>query len=445
MRKLVFALVGVLSLQGCKEEEASIFTDAATSPSGGDAAVPRDAATSRDASATRDGSMSADAARPLDGGATLDRSDLTNVGVDADLDYAKRELWACRPGNQPNECHADLSATEFLKNGETREIKHERKKDPEFDCFYVYPTVDLTGGGNMTDFSDKGVGYVQDALRSQGARFTRLCEVYAPLYRQISLARGGDGGGGVTRTGDPVRAFTDVMQAFDYYMQNLNKGRKFVLIGHSQGTVMITTLLSRVIDTNAALRAQMISAVILGGGPLAPPDADMGGSFKNIPKCTEPGQVGCVIAYASYAAEAPPSGATALFGRDPPADAGAQQVICTEPGALANNDGNYAGTYIRLQSNNASFMSEQPPEFADVKTPFVLYRDYFKGECVREAPFSYLKITANPSEDDERPQPSYRRPDLEATGWGLHLVDFNLALDDLIKAVELQAEAALGS
>jgi hypothetical protein len=74
----------------------------------------------------------------------------------------------------------------------------------------------------------------------------------------------------------------------------------------------------------------------------------------------------------------------------------------------------------------------------------VLYRDYFKGECVREAPFSYLKITANPSEDDRRPAPIYRRPDLEATGWGLHLVDFNLPLDDLIKAVELQAEAALG-
>lgn len=436
MRRLLFAITALLTV-ACEEEDASVFVDAAVSP-----AQPSDAgAGARDGGRT--GSMASDAARPIDGstggGGKLDRSSLTNVGTDEDLDYAKREYWVCRPGNEPNECHANLDATEFKKDGTTEVVKHERKKNPEFDCFYVYPTVDLTGGGNMTNFSDQGVAMVQDALRSQGARFTRLCEVYAPLYRQISLARGTDGGGGVTRTGDSVRAATDVVQAFDYYMKNLNKGRKYVLIGHSQGTAMLTNLLSMVIDKDEKLREQMISAVILGGGPAVPPDETVGGTFKNIPTCTEPGQVGCVIAYASYAEEMPPSGA-ALFGRD--LDGGAQQVICTEPGKLAGNEGNYAGSYIRLQTNSPTFAMDQPPEFADVKTPYVLYRDYFKGECVRQAPFTYLKISANPSEDDERSKPGYRSP-IEAMGWGLHLVDFNLALEDLIKAVELQAKEAL--
>jgi hypothetical protein len=438
MRQLMFALVGVLLLQACEEDDATIRTDSSMSPAQGDSAV------ARDASVARDGSMAADAARPLDGGpSNLNRSGLNNVGVDADLDYSKRELWVCRPGNQPNECHTDLTATEFLKDGGRRIIEHERNPNPEFDCFYVYPTVDLSGGGNMTDFTDKGVALVLDPLRSQAARFTRLCEVYAPLYRQISLASAPDAAAGtVMATGNPTRAVTDVEQAFDYYMKNFNKGRKFVVMGHSQGTSMVTSLLARVIDPNEQLRSQMISAVILGGGPTTPPEQDVGGSFKNIKKCTEPGQVGCVLAYVSYAAEAPPATTMGRFGKDTTTDAGVRQVICTEPSALANNVGkNYRGSYFRLQTNNASFMSEEPPPVG-VTTPFVLYRDYFKGECVREDPYSYLKINMNPSADDKRPKPSYRSARLEPTGWGLHLMDYNLELDDLIDAVELQAAAA---
>ena len=123
--------------------------------------------------------------------AKIDRSHLKDVGITAPLDYNDPALWACRPGNDPNECHANLDATEILPDGSTKLVPHVRATDPKFDCFYIYPTVALSGGGNMTDFSD--IRPVLDPLLGQGARFNRLCEVYAPLYRQVSLSTTAEG------------------------------------------------------------------------------------------------------------------------------------------------------------------------------------------------------------------------------------------------------------
>ena len=52
----------------------------------------------------------------------------------------------------------------------------------------MYPTVYLSGNGNQTNLSDDS--YVLDALMAQGARMSELCEVYAPLYRQVMLTPG---------------------------------------------------------------------------------------------------------------------------------------------------------------------------------------------------------------------------------------------------------------
>jgi len=422
MRHSLFAVVGALLLSACAEEEASLLLNA-------------DASAASPGSMVKDGGLS-DASRSIDAAQTnLDREKFASVGIGADLDYSKRELWACRPGNEPNECLTDLTATEFLKDGGRRIVEHQPAKNPDFDCFYVYPTVSLQGGGNMTDFSEPGIKLVRDPIRSQAARFNRVCELYAPLYRQVSLLDGG-----YDPSSDRARAVQDVTDAFAYFTSKLSKGRKFVLISHSQGTQMLTALLSNVIDQDPELRERMISAVMLGGGPTVPEGEVKGGSFQNIPVCEEPGQTGCVIAYVGYDQEAPPTAAAGRFGKDP-ADAGTQQVICTEPGKLAGNGGKYKGSYFRLQTNNASFApTEAPP--AGVTTPFILYRDYFDGECVREAPFSYLEVAKAPSSDDQRAAPSYRNKTLEMGGWGLHLVDFNIELDDLIDAVDMQAKAA---
>jgi hypothetical protein len=367
---------------------------------------------------------------------TLDRSQFADVGIEGHLDYATPEYWACRPDIKPNECERNIDATEIKPDGTLEVIKHVPAKDPEFDCFYVAPTVWLSRTAQMTDFSQTGVALMGDALRSQAIRFTRVCRMYAPMYRQAGLS------GVVPTTGaDIALSLQDVRDAFAYYLENDNQGRDFVILSHSQGTFNATSLIKRDIDENPAVRAKLLSAILLGGQPYTPPGERTGGSFKNIPTCSTPGERGCVVGYVSFAKEAPATSGALLghigttFENDPVDLNG--QVICTEPGALAGNSGRYKGTYFPMQLENSQFGTPTP--IPGVETAYALYRDLFRGKCVYENGQSYLEVSIDPQPTDTRMLPAYRNQLLESIGFGLHLVDYNIPLDDLIEIVSLQA------
>lgn len=366
----------------------------------------------------------------------IDRSGLTDVGVDAPLDYADARLWLCRPGNDPDECDRPLDATELLPDGSRTPAPHVKASAPGFDCFYVYPTVKLDSADKMTNFA--AIEPTLDPLLAQGARFSRVCSVYAPLYRQQGVVPGA-GGAPMGARPDFALGANDVQDAFKYYLEHLGQGRKFVLIGHSQGTGMLTALLRSLIDGDPALRERLLSALLIGGGVEVPPGQAVGGTFQNIPLCTQAGQTGCVISYVSYSAETPPS-MTSTFGR--PTTAGMDNA-CTEPAALAGRAGQrYQGSYIAMKRVNATF---QPDGFdqipTDIPTPFVVYRDLLRGTCKSANGATYLEISLEMAADDPRPSPPYRYAAIESA-LGLHLADYNLELDDLIEAVRLQAAAA---
>ncbi|HET6338613.1 MAG TPA: DUF3089 domain-containing protein [Polyangiales bacterium] len=366
----------------------------------------------------------------------IDRSTLVDVGVDKPLDYGDPRMWLCRPGNDPDECDANLDATELSPDGTMKVVPHEKAATPEFDCFYVYPTVKLTSAGPMTDFSN--IAITLDPLLSHAARFNQLCRVYAPLYRQNGVVPGA--GGAPTEGGSFSLGLDDVRNAFKYYLEHLNNGRKFVLMGHSQGTGMLTAMMAQDVDPVPAVRAGLISALLIGGGIAVPTGAAVGGTYKNIPICTAPSQIGCVVSYVSFSQEVPPS-ATSTFGKAP---GEGQMAACTEPATLAARPGqNYKGSYIRMNRVNKTFDPQGVDLLpAGIQTPFVLYRDVLRGECKNAAGFSYLEISLHMLAGDLRPPPPYRFPTVEAS-LGLHIVDYNLELDDLIETVRLQAAAAL--
>jgi pimeloyl-ACP methyl ester carboxylesterase len=368
----------------------------------------------------------------------IDRSGLSNVGTDPGLDYGDPRLWLCRPGNSPDECEADLDATELLADGGRKVVKHEIAKTPEFDCFYVYPTVKLTSGGPMTDFSK--IDITLDPLLSQGARFNEICRLYAPLYRQLGVVPGAGGAPMVSGATSFNLGLEDVRDAFKYYLEHFNNGRKFVLLGHSQGTGMLTAMMQMDLDPDEKLREQLVSALLIGGGVAVPDDADVGGTFANIPLCKEAGQVGCVIAYNSFSKETPPSMGT-TFARAPK---DGQHNACTEPALLAGREGQrYQGSYVRLARVNATLAPDGVDKLpTDIETPFVLYRDVFRGECKNENGFSWLEVSLELPADDTRPPPPYHSQLIEGA-LGLHLMDYNLELDDLIEAVRLQGAQAL--
>jgi hypothetical protein len=378
----------------------------------------------------------------------VDRSNLADAGTTGSLDYGNPSLWVCRPGIDQNPCHGNLDATELEPDGGTTLVPHKRDPNPKFDCFYVYPTVDLTTNGNMTDFSN--IDLVLDPLYAQAARFSEMCEIYAPLYRQVAftagavmgaaptdagVAEGGGGSGLLMSSPAATLALRDVHDAFHYYLDHFNHGRKFVIMGHSQGSGMLAALMQTDVDPVPSLRSQMISALLVGGGTTVAQGQTTGGTFKNIPVCTSPGSTGCMVAYSSFDVASPP-GTNALFGRSPDGN----QVACTSPSTLAGTSGPYAGSYFPRHINNPLLQPDQAPP--DAGTPFVLYRDAFQGDCVVKNGFSYLEVTYLGDGGGPWGAPPYKGTLVEAMGFGLHLVDYNIPMQELLETVKAQAAAA---
>ena len=123
----------------------------------------------------------------------------------------------------------------------------------------------------MPDGPEEGI------VANQAARLAEVCNVYAPMYRQIPLATlfdpSEDDDSGTTTTIDPEDpqnprnvAYADVLDSFMHYLAEDNDGRPFVLVGHSQGSGHIARLIAEEIDGNEELTEQMLSAMPIGSG-----------------------------------------------------------------------------------------------------------------------------------------------------------------------------------
>lgn len=145
------------------------------------------------------------------------------------LDYSNDAFWMCKPGIENDACKEELAATEALPDGGFGEpIAHEVNPDPDFDCFYIYWTTDLSRkAGNHIHLIDNEL--FKGIALSQAGRFNSVCRVFAPYYRQMTM--------GTYYSSQPEyetifnNAYGDVDDAFEYYMKNENNGRNVVLIG----------------------------------------------------------------------------------------------------------------------------------------------------------------------------------------------------------------------
>ena len=234
-------------------------------------------------------------------------ADAANAGAPLPNDYNRDQSWLCRPGRQ-DACSAPLTTTVTPVDGAPATVTLAPAADPPIDCFYVYPTVSRQPGGN----ADMTAGPEEvTAAQTQFAAFGSVCRLYAPLYRQTTLATLSPNG----PAGDRVLAYDDVRDAFQNYMARDNHGRGFVLIGHSQGSMLLTGLIQNEIDGKPAADL-MVSAIIPGTVIGVPAGGDVGGDFRHIPICRAGGQTGCVVAYSTFRAENPPTDA-GYFGKSP--------------------------------------------------------------------------------------------------------------------------------
>jgi len=324
-----------------------------------------------------------------------------------------------------------ISATGKL----TREPWAANPKAP-IDCFYVYPTVSLDVTGN----SDMVAGDEElNVVRVQAARFGSQCRVYAPLYRQVTLAALRSILAGRTAAVDRNLAYNDVLDAWNYYLQHDNHGRGVVLIGHSQGSMVLTELIKREID-GKPIQKQLISALLLGTSLPVPRDKDVGGAFQQLPLCRNSKQIGCVITFASFRSDAPPP-ANSRFGKV----GGQDQVAgCTNPAALKGGSGELHA-YLSTGGSGPSSAGPKPwtKDGPGINTPFVSVPGMLTAECVSNDKGSYLAVTVHSDPVDHRTDDitgDVVREGKVLPEWGLHLIDVNLGIGNLIDVVRDQAK-----
>jgi hypothetical protein len=352
----------------------------------------------------------------------------TTVGAQNGTDYANAQNWLCRPGGQ-DACAVDLTATVITEDGRLTTEKFTPNPNAPIDCFYVYPTVSLDPGGN----SDLITGPEErSVIRAQFARFASQCRTFAPLYRQFTLTALRAGTAGKPITADRSLGYNDVLAAWNHYLAKDNNGRGVVLIGHSQGSGVLTQLIRNEID-GKPIQSRIVSALLLGTNVAVPKGKDVGGTFKNMPLCRSAEQTGCVITYVSFRSTIPPPD-NSRFGRvqDPGMEAG-----CTNPAALSGGK-----APLRAYLSTAQHQWVTPAEA--INTPFVSVPRLLSAQCVSSEKGSYLEITVNGDSHDPRADdiPGDVMTDGKPNAsWGLHLIDVHAAIGDLVDIVGKQGRA----
>jgi hypothetical protein len=354
-------------------------------------------------------------------------------------DYSDPKTWLCRPGRE-DACAVDLKTTVIAADGKLTTENWTADPNAPIDCFYVYPTVstDTTPNSDMTpDPAELNV------VRQQFARFGSKCRPYAPVYRQVTLTGLRAVMAAPNFNLDRGVGYDDVLNAWNYYLEHDNKGRGFVLIGHSQGSFVLARLIHDQID-GKPVQSRLVSAILLGATLSIPRDKDVGGSFEKIPLCRTASSTGCVITYASYRSTVPPP-ANTLFGKVTEAN---MIPACTNPASLAGGSGElhaYLSTNGRTITGTVAPKPWVVPE-KTIDTPWVSVPGLLTARCNSNANATYLEVTVHGDPNDPRIDDitgdigSAANPNAM---WGLHLIDVNLAVGNLIDIVGQQTKAYL--
>jgi len=349
----------------------------------------------------------------------------------ASAQFASPSRWLCLPERANDPCKRDMSATEIAPDRSRRVETPAIALAPSVDCFYVYPTVGLSLlAGNHDDFSD--VSAIEEASLAQAAHFREACALYIPLYRQITIGtyfRGPE-----TKNAALDVAYSDVADAFLHYMATYNRGRKIVLVGHSQGAQMLTRLVQRYFDADPTMRAQLLVAILLGGEIQVPEGRASGATFANVPLCTTALQTGCVVAFRSHRAQeaVEPRWNTPARGNI---------TACVNPATLDTGAKGLASLSRSYFPLSKTFRSELR-DADDATTPFLLVRDFYRAECAEgTSGFHYLAVTAQPRDGDRRRSPVDWAARNVRGITGLHVLDFQLAQGDLVEIVRRRAES----
>ena len=140
----------------------------------------------------------------------------------------------------------------------------------DVDTIYFYPTLYSGFGEGKDDYAAIDNEEVSVSLEgvylTQASVFEESTNVFVPYYRQASLrnemnAYVETGGLEAALESKPLE---DAKAALDYYFDNFNEGRPFILAGHSQGSALLRLALTTYFEEHTELLDRMVVAYIIG-------------------------------------------------------------------------------------------------------------------------------------------------------------------------------------
>jgi hypothetical protein len=329
------------------------------------------------------------------------------------VDYTVPASWICRPGVDDGTCSANLDAMKIDAGGARTPAPHVIAKDAPIDCFYVYPTTSL----DPTLYSD----LIPDAeekrsVHGQAARLGARCRLFVPAYHQLTMAALRWTMAHPATVTDFDVPYRDVLAAWKSYLAHDNHGRGVVLVGHSQGAILLKRLIAEQIDGKPAQK--LLVAAYLAGNP------DLNArSVHDVKPCAAPDQTGCVVAWSSYidTYDGPRYFGTTPAGIPP---------LCVNPAAIGGGRGALE-TYL----SKPSFAPAEDP-------PYVELAGQLTAECVADAQGAVLRIHIEPG-----PAAGLLGVVLQKFSpspvWGEHPLDISLVQGNMIDLIGGQTKAWL--
>ncbi len=159
--------------------------------------------------------------------------------MDEKIDYSNNDNWM------------------FLPEENTKEV----------DTIYLYPSAYGIANEVEDDVADIDDVYMRMMAiyyaSAQASVFEESSNVYVPYYRQLTVNSLVDM---IDESPESMQyiASQDIYNMLDYYFENLNEGRPFILAGHSQGSVWLTVVLEDYMKEHPEYMERMVAAYVIG-------------------------------------------------------------------------------------------------------------------------------------------------------------------------------------
>jgi len=237
------------------------------------------------------------------------------VPMPAGAGYAQAGMWIARP---------DIAANPAMWTPEG----FAATAAPRASVFFVHPTsfLEATAWNAPVD-DEESQRRARLFVRGQASAFNSVGAIWAPKYRQATF------GAFLTSEANARRAldfaFSDVLAAYEAFLDQAPADRPIILAAHSQGSLHLMRLLQQRI--RGAPEAGRIVAAYIVGWPVSV-TADL--PALPLPACETPDQARCLLSWQSFSEPADPSQVTEVYDASSGPGGvprGGSAMLCTNP------------------------------------------------------------------------------------------------------------------